>query len=150
MSDIRERAEARLSAAAAELALAEPMAPLRERLRTLRESHRDAYDRAVRHYTETVQPALLAEDPVTAWLDYGRFIGELTSNGRLVHVDATGRAAPWRPPTGAGALVLFVPEDNAVEAFVAIAPAAPTPAQEATVDLLVHGRLGLRTSAPAD
>jgi hypothetical protein len=139
----RGRAEARLQEAAAALGLADPRPALRERLRHLREAQPDTFRRAIEHYETAVLPALADQDALAAWLDYGRFIGQLTSNGRLTAIDGTGRAGAYRPPPAAGAVVLFLPEDTAVDALLVVAPAAPAPAQQATIDLLVHRRLAL-------
>lgn len=142
-AELRTRAEARLEQAAAALGLADPRAPLRQRLRQLRESHPDAFGRAVEHYEATVLPGLAGDDPIHAWLDYGRFLGQLTSNGRLTAIDATGRAAAFRPPLQQGTLVLFVPDDTSADVLVAASPLQCSAAQQASLDLLVHRRLGL-------
>jgi hypothetical protein len=141
----RGRAEARLEEAAGALGLADPRGPLRERLRQLRESDPAAFERAVQHYEGTVLPALAGDDPIAAWLEYGRFLGQLRSNGRLTAIDSTGRATVYRPPLQPASLVLFMPEDTAVEPLVAAAPQDCTPAQQATLDLLVRRRLALES-----
>ncbi|HSJ07277.1 MAG TPA: hypothetical protein VK936_11260 [Longimicrobiales bacterium] len=140
--DLRARAERRLQEAAAEFGLTDPRPPLREQLRRLRETRPDAFSGAVRHYEAEVLPALDA-DPVGTWLEYARFIGQLTAEGRLVAVDGSGRAMTYRPPLRPGVLVLFVPDDSAAAVLPAAAPLACTPAQQATLDLLVAGRLAL-------
>jgi hypothetical protein len=142
-SELRTRAEARLAEAAAGLGLADPRAPLRGRLKQLREQHHAAFERAVAHYEGDVLPQLAGDDPIGAWLEYGRFVGQLTSNGRLTAIDATGRAASFRPPLQPATLVLFMPEDTAVEPLVVVAPAELSAAQQATIDLLVHRKLAL-------
>jgi hypothetical protein len=137
----RGRAEARLQEAAQALGLADPRPALRDRLRHLREAAPDAFRRAIEHYETTVLPALAEQDAIAAWLEYGRFVGQLTSNGRLTAIDRSGSAGEYRPPAAADAVVLFLPEDNAVDALLVVAPAAPAPAQQATIDLLVNRRL---------
>jgi hypothetical protein len=144
--ELRTRAEARLEDAAAALGLADPRRPLRDRLRQLRESDAAAFERAVAHYETQVLPGLAGDDPIAAWLEYGRFVGQLTSNGRLTVIDGTGRAAAYRAPLQAGTLVLFIPEDTAVEVLVAAAPQQATPAQAAALALLAERRLGLNGS----
>lgn len=140
--DLRARAERRLQEAAAELGLADPRPPLRQQLRRLREVRAEAFAGAVRHYEAEVLPAL-EEDPVGTWLEYARYLGRLTADGNLVSVDGGGRAATYRPPLPPGVLVLFVPDDPAAAVVPAAAPVACTPAQQATLDLLVAGRLAL-------
>jgi hypothetical protein len=130
-------------AAAAALQLGDPRGPLRERLKQLRTTDPEAFGRAVSHYEQEVLPALAEGDAMAVWLDYARWLGQLTGNGRLTCIDATGRAAPCRAPLEHGALVLFLPEDTAAQAFVAAAPLQPSPAQDATLELLVNRKLSL-------
>jgi hypothetical protein len=143
-ADMRVRAETRLTEAVAALGLADPRPALRARLKQLREERPDAFADAVRHYEEEVLPRLAEEEPVPAWLDYARHLGQLTANGRLTTIDATGRAVVYRPPLQHAALLLFLPEDTAVTPLVALAPLAPSPAQSATIDLLVNRKLALQ------
>jgi hypothetical protein len=145
-TEVRTRAEARLTEAAAALQLADPRGPLRARLKQLREEQPETFGRAVAHYEEVVLPALAEGDDgdaIAVWLEYGRWIGQLSSNGRLAAIDGTGRAAACKPPLPPASLVLFLPEDHAAAAFVAVAPLEPTPAQQATVELLVNRKLAL-------
>jgi hypothetical protein len=142
-SDLRARAEARLIKAAEALDLGDPRPPLRERLKRLRETHPEAFASAVAYYESTVLPALAGADAVSAWVDYGRFLGELTAPGELTRIDADGRASAFQPPLTTGTLVLFIPEDGAAEVLPAVAPRQPSAAQRAAVELLVHRRLEL-------
>jgi hypothetical protein len=139
----RAHAEARLEAAAAALSIADPRPALRERLRLLRDTQPDLFRRAIEHYDAAVLPALAGTDPIVAWLEYGGYVGQLTANGRLTAVDPAGRAVPYRPPPGAGVVFLFLPEDNAVGALLVAAPLQPSPAQQATIKLLVDRKLSL-------
>jgi len=142
-AELRVRAEARLAEAATSLALADPRPPYRERLKQLRESHPDAFSRAVEHYETRVLPALAEKDALTAWLDYGRFLAGLTASGRLLAIDERGAAQPAKAPLPPRPLVLFLPEDPAEPVLVALQPVQLSPAQAATLDLLVNRRLGL-------
>jgi hypothetical protein len=140
----RRDAEARLATAAERLGLDDPRPPYRERLRVLRERHPDAFDRAIAHYESAVLPALAeTADPLAVWTAYGAFLGKLTSDGTPYRVDASGRSRPFRPPVGPSELVLFVPDDQDADVLLMARPAAPTAAQEATIDLLVNRRLAL-------
>ena len=142
-TELRTRAEARLEQAAAAAACADPRPPLRERLRELKEGHPGAFEQAVAYYEQTVLPALAGTtDALAAWVDYARFVGGLTSPGRVVGIDGTGWAAPYDPP-GPGLLVLFLPAESTSAVLIALAPAQPTPAQQATIDLLVKRKLSL-------
>jgi len=142
-TEFKMRAEARLDEAVHGAGLADPRVPLRARLRELKESHPAAFDQARSHYEQTVLPALAeAADPLAAWVDYACFLAQLTSTGRLVGIDATGRATAFQAASP-GLLVLFIPDDTPAAVLVALAPAQPSAAQQATVDLLVNRRLGL-------
>lgn len=142
-AETRAAAESRLTDAATAAGLADPRPPLRERLRLLRERQPDDFSRAVSHYEAEVLPRLAVEEPLPVWLDYARFLGQVTSNGRLTVIDDTGRAANYRAPLPPASLVLFLPEDMAVAPLVAAAPTEPSPAQQATLALLVERRLAL-------
>ena len=83
------------------------------------------------------------EDPVGAWIEYGRYLADLVSPGRAVAIDALGRADAWAPAGGGPLLVLHLPDDRTGAAQALVAPLEPTPAQRAAHDLLVLGRLGL-------
>jgi hypothetical protein len=142
-SELRALADARLAQAVIAAGLADPRPPLRDRLRELKESHPAGFERALAHYEQVVLPALSgAAEPLQVWADYARFLGELGSPGRLLAVDATGGATPYQAPAP-GTLVLYIPDDTASPVLVALAPASPSPAQQATIDLLVHRRLSL-------
>jgi hypothetical protein len=141
--DERTRADTRLQQAAAEAGCDDPRPPLRSRLRELKEVNPAAFERALAHYEQTVLPGLAgADEPLGHWVDYVRFVGELASPGRVVAIDGSGRAVPYLAPES-GWLVLFLPEDAGSPVLVALVAASPTPAQRATVDLLVHRRLSL-------
>jgi hypothetical protein len=139
---LRSRAEARLASAAEALGLADPRPPYRDRLRELRQTHPDAFERAIAHYEQRVLPALAQDDPLPVWLEYGRFLGSLTGQGRLTHIDESGRASTW-PPGDPAALMLFVPDDTAAGALVLCQPASPSAAQQATLTLLVERKLSM-------
>lgn len=139
----RNAADARLDQAARERGYADPRPDLRERLRHLKESSPAAYRQAHTHFQQVVLPALsAAEDPLAAWVDYARFVGSLSAPGRLLAIEPDGQAHENASPA-AGLLLLYVPEDTATAVLIAAAPAAPTPAQQATLDLLVHRRLSI-------
>jgi hypothetical protein len=141
---LRSRAEARLRNAAEQLGLSDPRPPYRERLRVLREQHPEAFSRAIAHYETDVLPALAeASDPLAVWTAYGGFLARLTEDGNAVRVDASGRSQPFRPPITRGELVLFLPDNAAADVLVMAMPETASPAQAATVDLLVKRKLAL-------
>jgi hypothetical protein len=136
-------AEARLEQSAAALGLADPRPPYRERLRSLRETHPDAFQRALTHYENVVLPAMTSGDALTAWLSYASFLAGLTADGELHTIDETGRASVYAGSLAARSLVLFVPVETSEAVLVAAAPLQPSAAQQATVELLVNRRLSL-------
>jgi hypothetical protein len=143
-TDLRAAADARLAAAADRLRFADPRPAYRERLRALKDRQPDAFARALEHYEDTVLPALASgDDAMAVWIEYGATIAAFTATGRLVAIDATGRSTPFAKPVGESLLVLHIPDDNAAPVFIAAAPLQPTPAQQATLDLLTGNRVAL-------
>lgn len=138
---LRARAEARLAEAAEAEGIADPRPPYRERLRQLRQARPAEFDRAIQHYEQDVLPALAGEEPLAAWLEYGRFLASLGAAGRVVSVDSHGRASDWNGGAPAAGLVLFIPHDTAADVMVLCQPVSPSAAQHATVKLLVDRQL---------
>jgi hypothetical protein len=142
--DARNELDRKLADAFAARGIVDSRDAYRERLRELKGTQRPAFDRAVRYYGETVTPRILAgDDPIAAWIEYGGMLAGLTDNGSLTSVDPTGRAWAYSPPPRPDHLVIFVPETGRA-AFVAAQPAGLSPAQDATLQLLVENRLALR------
>lgn len=142
--DARKLLDSRLAEAFAASGFVDNREEWRERLRELKGTHREAFDRAVRYYGETVTPRILeGEDPMTVWIEYGGVLGGLTDSGELMSIDPTGRARAWAPPPLPDHIVLFVPETGR-SALVAARPEELTGPQGATVQLLVEGRLSSR------
>jgi hypothetical protein len=135
---LRARAEARLAEAARAEGIADPRPPYRDRLRQLRESEPDTFDRAIQHYEQHVLPALAERPPLPVWLEYGRFLAALSAPGHAVRIDTLGRATPWTPDS-AVALVLFIPDSTAAEVMILCQPEALSDAQQATIAVLVRG-----------
>jgi hypothetical protein len=140
--DRKSRAESRLQAAFAEASAIDSRAALRAVLKELRARSPDAFDGALASYDERIVPVLADGAAVLdAWIGYGRLLGELLGAGRLLDIDADGRAVDHSPPYRPGTLVLFVPDDAATPAFAPASPRSPSAAQAATEALLVRGRL---------
>lgn len=133
----------RLRAALAERGLADPRPSLRERLRALRDGNPAAFEEAKARFESIVQDGDATRDTVEAWVEYGRYLGDLTGPGTLYAVDAGGRAVPWAPPPAPGILILHIPDETGAPALAVMAPTDPSPAQQATLDLLVGRRLAL-------
>jgi hypothetical protein len=141
--DPKLAADAALEAALTAVgAPADPRALYRPVLRHLKGRAPAAFARALAHFEETLVPAIAAgEDPLEAWLRYGQLLAELLGAGRTVEVDETGRARPAGDPTAATGLVLRLPEADDAPVLVLRGPGRPSPAQVATVELLVAGRV---------
>lgn len=136
----KARADARTDQALAGSPYHDPRDVYRDRLRNLRKISPSAYSAAVKYYEETLFPALLNEtvDPLAAWVEYGRRLGQLTSAGRVVSIDASGRAWDYSTLPDPPALVLHLPEDTAVEALPLAIPRVLSDAQRASYDLLIN------------
>jgi hypothetical protein len=140
----RREAEQRLEAALTERGLADPRPALRERLRSLRETDATAFDQARMRFDAMMHEARgSAADALDPWIEYGRLLGELTGEGKLMSVDPTGRAAAYQQSAVTGCVLLHLPEDPATPALVVLAPLTPSAAQQATLDLLVSRKLSL-------
>jgi len=142
--EIRERAMARLEQALTGAGVEDPRGFYRARLRDLRERDPGALAESVRYYEEVLLPRVADEgsDPLAEWLEYGRRLAELGEPGRLIEVDAGGRARPYDGrSTPRDRLILHLPDDPRVPAFVLGMPRDPSPAQRATFELLVLGKL---------
>jgi hypothetical protein len=136
----KRRADARLEAAIAEAGLADPRDPCRARLRQLRSRDAGAFDRALAYYENELVPRVAGDgDPAAEWLAYAKMLAELSGSGHVVAVDGSGRARPTSDAPAAD-LLLFLPENTSDPAMVLQSPADATPAQRATIQLLVDRR----------
>jgi hypothetical protein len=138
---LRERADARFERALAERGARDPREFYRGRLRELRARDAAAFQRALDYFENTLVPTVADEgsDPLAAWLEYGRVLAELSTPGRTVQIDASGRAADFAPPVPTDHLVLHLPTSPRERALVVGIPPELSPAQRATYKLLVDG-----------
>ncbi len=138
---LRARAESRLEQALATSGAQDPREPCRSRLRSLRDRNPEAYRRAVQYYETRLVPAVASDtsDPIAEWLEYGRLLAELTTPGRTVQIDTTGRERPFAPPSSPDHLVLHLPVSSREPVLLVARPRELSPAQRATCDLLVRG-----------
>lgn len=142
----RDRVDQNLEDAFAARGIEDPRAFYREWLRALRERDARAFEEARRYYETVLLPRITDEgaDPVAEWLEYGRRLAELSGAGRLVDIDETGRAKTTTPPLPSGRLVLYLPDSTREPARVVNLPRRLSDAQQATYDLLIEGRTGVR------
>lgn len=140
--DQKARADELFEAALEERGARDPRDFYRDRLRDLKGSDPDAYEKAVTHYRDELIPGIAAGDldPLEGWRAYGKMLAELTAEGRTVAVDSTGRARAYEAPADADAMVLHLPDDAGTRAILVSLPAEPSSAQRATFDLLVRGK----------
>ena len=144
--DLRARADARLEAALAAAPWRDPRPYLRRLLKHLKERDLAAFERALAYFDSTLVPAVAGEaDPLAEWLEYGRVLCSLAGAGRIVAIDGSGRAAEAEAEAEGdalpGGLLLYLPDDPEAPAAVLRCPRDATPAQEASVELLVLGRV---------
>jgi hypothetical protein len=140
--ELAARAEERFDAARAAAGARDPRPYLRERMVALRGSDPEAYRTAAAYHADTLIPAVAAagSDPLGEWLEFARVLAALTTPGRAVQIDPSGRSAGYRRPVPPDALVLHLPEDAAAPALYVGVPPEPSRAQRAAIDLLVKRR----------
>jgi hypothetical protein len=139
----KDRADARLeSALEASDAPADPRPLFRPVLRHLRERDPEAFARAVAYLEETLIPTVAAGgDALAAWLDYGLAIASALGPGRTVEVDGSGKARDVTNAHACRGLLLYLPGATDAPVVALRHPRDPSPAQQATLELLVAGRV---------
>jgi len=142
--DLRERADRRFEEALQQTGARDPRDFYRGRLKELREQDPDAFRRALSYFEERLIPAVAADgsEPLVEWLEYGRFLAQLSAPGKTLQIDPTGRALPYAPPVPGDHMVLHLPDASGGRALVVGIPPDLSPAQRATYDLLVAGSQG--------
>lgn len=137
------QADARLEEALGRRGLRDPRDPLRARLRAMRET--PAFGEFVRYYEEELVPPVArgAADPVEAWEEFGRRLARASGEGREVAVDPSGRAEPVAGTIPDDRIVLYLPGDARDPPLPLRVPRDLSSHQEATLALLVEGRLRL-------
>lgn len=147
--ETQKAADANFEAALKKAGGRDPREFYRERLRELKESNPAAYQDAVAYYTGQLVPAVAegSVDPLGAWLEYGVRLCEWCAPGNPVEVDPTGLRHPLSDSTPPDRLVLHIPNEKRTRALLVGLPATLSPAQRATFDLLVQGRLRQRPAS---
>ncbi|MBI4538803.1 MAG: hypothetical protein HY704_04745 [Gemmatimonadetes bacterium] len=143
---LQDTADAALERAIRDRGARDPRDACRALLRHVRARDREAYERAVAYYEETLVPTTASgeAEPLEAWLDYARLVARTAAPGRTVEIDGAGVARDCVPPIPPDRLVLHLPDGGDPPALLVAQPATMTPAQEATCDLLLGGRVTLR------
>ncbi|HSG49823.1 MAG TPA: hypothetical protein VLA43_18515 [Longimicrobiales bacterium] len=142
----QDEADRRLEAALREHGARDPREFYRTQLKELREVNPQGYQDAVAYYRNDLIPAIGrdGQEPLAAWTDYGHTLATLRAAGRTVAVDATGQARAFERPARLDDLVLHLPDEQRTRAILVALPPRLSPAQRATFDWLVSGRLKLR------
>ncbi len=142
-------AESRFARRLEETGARDPREFYRGLLRELKEADLEGYEEMVARYrTDVVTPIEEGEgDPLVLWLAFGARVAGRLHPGRTVVIGEDGRATPFAPPPDHRQLLLHLPDDVKTRAIPVGIPADPTPAQAATLDLLVRGRTRLPESA---
>lgn len=113
----------------------------RERLRWLKDARPEGFSEALAHYAQLVDNIGRGDAPLHEWLTYGKRLGELSGAGKVVAIDASGRAQPVSQFEDS--LLLHLPDDINVPALPLAVPRDLSEAQKASLDLLVRRRLSL-------
>ena len=141
MTDPKTRADARLETALQDADQKDPRPYYRDVLKALKDRDPDGFREALRYFEDELTPAVAGEaDPLDAWAEYGMMLARTLGAGRTVELDSTGRARPVEDVRNASGLVLHVPDDTSAPAIVLRFPREPSPAQQASYELLVEGR----------
>lgn len=111
----------------------DPRPTYRRLLRDLKESDPALYDEMVGVYETEV------DDSLDRWLAFGRTLAGRCHPGRTVAIEEDGRARPVDEVEDP-AMILHLPDNARTRAVPVRVPAGPSPAQDATLDVLVHGR----------
>ncbi len=131
----------------------DPRAAYRDLLRSLKDADPDAFARMRVHYTQEVEPALEQEDrdPLAVWLDYGLALARAAGGeGEAMVIGADGLAMPLEGSPPPGLLTLLLPTRRGQRAIPVATPASPSAAQQASLDLLVNGKVRVASSDDVD
>ena len=108
----------------------------RDRLRWLKDTQPQAFNRALAHYNDILVPNIAeGTDPIAEWIEYGKVLGNLSGVGKVLSIDETGKARP--AGEAIDGLILHLPDETGVPALALAVPAQLSDAQRATLNLLV-------------
>ena len=146
---LKQEAERRFETSLESSGARDPRDFYRKALRELREVNPGGYDRAVNHFQDVLVPSIAngESEPLWAWREYGRLIAEVTTVGRAVAIDETGRSQPFQSDAPMDRLVLHLPDAKGGRAILVSLPPNPSGAQRAAYDLLVAGKHRIPESA---
>ncbi len=141
-TDSQQKADTRFAEALAASGARDPRDYYRKQLKKLKRSNPEGYAEAVAYYQNKLVTSIAERDadPIQAWQSYGLLIAGLTSSGRPVAIDHTGRSRPFAPPGEVEDMILHVPDTKNARPLLVGLPPNPSSAQMATYNWLVLGR----------
>jgi hypothetical protein len=146
---VKNRAETLFDQALSGSGNRDPRDFYRKRLKELKGTDPSAFATAATYYRDELIPGIADGrlEPLSAWLEYGRFLAELIEEGTTVLIDESGKSRAYEPGSGAGLLILHLPRDSKRRALLIGLPTQLSPAQRASYQLLVEGRQRAPTTA---
>ena len=143
-ADSRKQADRRFAAALEASGAPDPRERYRAWLRELRGRDEAAFRKALDYFENQLVPAVAnpGSDPLLEWTEYGLRLAQRLRPGSAVSIDATGRSRPYEPPAPLDELVLHLPRATREQALAVRLPPHLSPAQQATLELLVRHSLG--------
>ena len=140
IEEARAAADRRFAELIREAGMPDPRDRYRGWLRELRGQDEAAFRKALEYFDAELVPAVLDPqgDPWRAWTEYGMRLAQRLRAGSPVAIDTTGRSRPADADAPLNDLVLHLPTSTREAALLLRQPARLSPAQEATVGLLVE------------
>lgn len=134
---VKQEADRRYEAALAESGFSDVRPLYRKLLARLRDRDPERYERAVERYEEDLlREVAEGDEPLEAWIGYGRWLAEELAPGRTVAVDRTGRARDLSGEPPAHHLLLHLPQNSRERAIELALPDDPSDHQVMARDLL--------------
>lgn len=135
----RARADRRFAELIRGQGMPDPRDRYRDWLRELRGQDEPAFRKALEYFDAELVPAVLDPhgDPWRAWTEYGMRLAQRLRAGSPVAIDASGRSRPADAGAPLEDLILHLPTSTRESALLVRLPARLSPAQEATVGVLV-------------
>ena len=140
VEEARATADRRFAELITHSGLPDPRDRYRGWLRDLRSADETGFRAALEYFDSQLVPAVLHPDgdPWSAWTAYGMRLAARLHPGDAVAIDETGRSRPADATTPLQHLVLHLPASTREAALPIRLPARLSPAQQATMELLVR------------
>lgn len=137
---LRARADRRFAEALERAGVADPRERYREWLRELRSTDEPAFRKALEYYEGHLLPAVAdpPSDPVVEWTEYGLRLAQRLRPGGPVRIDSTGLSHACDATAPPEDLILHLPTSTRERALPVRQPSRLSPAQAATVEVLVR------------